>query len=85
MSNPFNEIRQNSVNNNSFGYVKSIYQAAKNSRDPMQYFQMMARQNPRLQPILNMMNQGQNPQQVFFDLCKQRGINPEEFLKMLNS
>lgn len=73
------------MNNNNYGYVKSLYQAAKNYNDPMKFFQMMAQNNPNLKPILNMLEKGQNPKQIFYDMCKQRGINPDEFLKMLNS
>lgn len=86
MSNPFNVLNpSNPINANSLGYIKSLYQAAKNSNNPMQYFQMMAQNNPQLQPILNMVKNGGNPQQIFYQMCQQRGINPEEFLKALNS
>lgn len=86
MSNPFNQLNPgNPMNSNSLGYIKNLYQAARNSSNPMQYFQMMAQNNPQLQPILNMVKSGGNPQQIFYNMCQQRGINPEEFLRALNS
>ena len=86
MANPFNAMNpSNPMNTNSLGYVKNLYQAVRNSNNPMQYFQMMAQNNPRLQPILNMLQNGGDPKQIFYNMCQQRGINPEEFLKALNS
>ena len=42
----------------------------------------MAIQNPKLRPVLNMMNQGMNPQQIFENVCRQQGIDPKEFMNM---
>ena len=47
----------------------------------MQMFQQIAMKNPNMQPVLNMLNNGANPQQLFYQMCKQRGINPDEFIK----
>ena len=86
MSNPFNTLNPaNPYNSNNMAGIRNIYQTMMNSRNPMQMFQQMARNNPNLQPIVNMLNGGANPQQIFNSLCQQRGINPQEFLKQLNS
>lgn len=37
--------------------------------------------NPVLQ-VIKMLN-GRNPQQVFYEMCKERGVNPEDILKHL--
>lgn len=60
--------------------MKELYNAMR-SGNSMQIFQKMAQNNPNMQPILNMLNSGANPQQLFYQMCKQRGINPEEFIK----
>ena len=77
MPNPFNQ--QNTYNN--MANLRSIYQALSSSNNPMQLFQKLAQNNPNLQPIMSMLQNGNSPQQIFYGLCKQRGINPEEFLK----
>lgn len=64
----------------SMNQMKELYNAMK-SGNPMQMFQRIAQNNPNMRPILNMINSGQNPQQVFYKMCQQRGINPEEFIK----
>jgi len=75
MSNPFNAL------NPSIAPIQNAYQMLVNSPNPMAMFRQMAANNPRLQPIVNMLNQGANPQQIFNSMCQQRGINPQEFLK----
>ena len=62
-----------------------MYQAFQNAKNPMALFQQMAMRNPQMQPILNMVRQGMNPNQLFEDLCRQRGINPQEFINMLKN
>lgn len=60
--------------------LREIYKAMQ-SGNPMQMFQNMAMQNPQMKPILNMLNGGANPKELFYQLCKQKGINPDEFIK----
>lgn len=84
MGNPFNILNPgNPYNSNNMAGMRNIYQSLMNARNPIQMFQQMARNNPQLQPIMNMLNQGANPQQIFMNMCQQRGINPNEFIKNL--
>lgn len=52
--------------------VKGLMQMA--SANPMA--------NPQVAQVMQMC-QGQNPQQVFYTMCKQRGIDPQAFLQEL--
>lgn len=84
MGNPFNTLNPNNpMNANNMAPIRGAYQMLKNSPNPMAMFRQMAINNPRLQPIVNMLNQGQSPQQIFNSLCRQRGINPQEFLRQI--
>lgn len=56
-----------------------------NASNPMQLFSQLAMQNPRLQPILNALNGGANPQQLFYSMCQQRGVDPQAFLKSITN
>ena len=76
MPNPFNQ--QQSQNE-----MQKMYQMFVNSKNPQQLFKNLAKQNPRFDAILDMLNKGTNPQQLFYSLCQQRGINPQEFLKSI--
>jgi hypothetical protein len=79
MPNPFNAL--NPMNADSMAGIRNAYQMLTQSRNPMQVFQQLAQQNPRLQPAMQMLRQGINPQQIFNTMCQQRGINPQEFLR----
>lgn len=84
--NPFNTLNPaNPMNSNRVGQMKSMYQAFQNTKNPMALFQQMAQSNPQLQPIMNMLRQGMNPNQLFNQVCQQRGINPQELINMLRS
>ena len=80
MANPFyTETKTESYINNS-SEIRNAYNVFKTSQNPMQTFMRMAQKNPSLQPIMQMLNRGVNPQKIFLDMCKERGINPQEFL-----
>ena len=82
-NNPFNVINPNNpMNANRIGQMKSIYQAFKNAKNPMALFQEMAMRNPQLQPVMNMLRQGMNPNQIFNQVCQQKGINPQDLINM---
>lgn len=84
--NPFNNINPaNPMNTNRIGQMKTMYQAFQNAKNPMALFQQMAMRNPQMQPILNMLKSGMNPNQILNNICQQRGINPAELMKMINS
>ena len=55
--------------------VKGLMQMANN---PM----ALAQQNPMFAQVMNMCK-GQNPEQMFYAMCQQQGINPESILNEL--
>ncbi len=78
MPNPFYESSFRQPN-----YIQDLYKAISQSKNPYQTFITLAGNNPQLQPIVNVIKSGGNPQAIFNDMCKQRGVNPEEFLKSI--
>lgn len=79
MGNPFNALNPNNpLRGYDFNQLRNMY---KNMGNPMQMLNQMAMQNPRMQPIVQALQGGANPQQLFNTLCQQRGINPREFVK----
>lgn len=71
----FNPLLQPNVNQ-----VKEMYNAMK-SNNPIQMIQKLAQTNPNMQQVLNALNNGANPQTLFYQMCQQKGINPDEFIK----
>jgi hypothetical protein len=56
----------------------------KGKGNPMQILQMMGGQNPQLNQIMNMVNsKGMTPKDLFNQVAKQQGINPEQIISML--
>lgn len=49
--------------------------------NPYKMLMEMAKSNPQMQPIIEQLQKGANPETLFRDLCKQKGINPDEFIK----
>lgn len=77
MPNPFN------VQVASSNYIKDIYKAVMQSNNPMQTFINIAGNNPQMRPIISALQNGSNPEQLFKNICQQRGINPQEFLNSI--
>lgn len=84
MPNPFNEMNpSNPMNASNMAAARNIYQTLMNASNPMAAFQQYAMRNPKLRPIMDAFKQGHTPQGVFNEMCKQRGIDPDEFIKKL--
>ncbi len=65
--------------------VKYIFNMLKNSNNPNALLNSMIQQNPQMAQAINLIrNNSGNYEQVFRDMCKQRGINADEFMKNLN-
>lgn len=82
MKNPFNALNP-TPNTTGMASIQNAYRMLMNSQNPIQILQSMAQQNPSLQPVVQILKQGGNPQQVFINLCQQRGIDPNQFIKQI--
>ena len=61
----------------------NIIQMLKNSHNPGQLFQQMAKSNPQVQSIMQMIQQtNQTPKQLFYQAAEQRGVDPNQILNM---
>lgn len=77
MPNPFN-----TTNSNPNMQLQNMYKMLTSSKNPIALFQQMAMQNPQLQPIADMLR-NRSPQDVFNYICRQKGIDPQQFLKSI--
>lgn len=71
--NPFN--MSNQINPE----LKQLY----NSKNPMEMIMKLSQSNPSLQPVVQALQSGANPQQLFYQLCSSRGVNPHDILNQL--
>jgi len=77
MPNPFN-----TQNVNPNFQLQNLYRLLTQSSNPMQMFQGLAMQNPQMKPVAEMLRNS-NPHDVFCYLCKQKGVDPEKFIKSI--
>ena len=81
MPNPFKTMSNTYANMPNMNNIRQTYQMLKSKGNPMMLMQNMAQNNPQLKPILQAINSGTSPQQIFNSMCQQKGIDPNEFIK----
>lgn len=64
--------------------VKRMMGMLQAVKDPQQALMAAAQQNPQLNAVMQMCN-GRNPQEVFYEECKKKGIDPEQVMSLLRS
>ena len=69
---------QKPANNN----VNNMMQMIKAAQDPSEALKMAANTNPALAGVLKSLN-GRDPKTVFFETCRQKGIDPNVILEQL--
>ena len=67
---------------NNLAHIKNMMNMLRSSSNPQALIQQVAKNNPQLNQVLQLCN-GRNPEQVFREMCKQRNIDADEFIKML--
>lgn len=61
-----------------------MVQLYKNSKNPMLTIQNMVEQNKELKTVMNFVNKnGGNAQQLFYELAREAGVNPQDVLNGL--
>lgn len=63
--------------------LRNMYRSISGSANPMQALQQMMGNNPMFAQINNLFRQGQTPEGIFRAMAKQRGIDPDQFIREL--
>lgn len=64
--------------------AKTIFNMLNGSSNPYQLFMNIAAKNPMIKNIMDMSNNtGKSYQDIFYELAKQKGINPDDILSQL--
>ena len=61
---------------------------AKTVQNPQAALQQMSANNPQMQEVMQLINQNggiNNAQNIFYNLCQQRGVDPNTILNQLRS
>ena len=93
MSTPPQAPFQNSPQTNSsngfqppanLGKIKSMMQMMQNGGNPQAMVQSMLMNDPRYGEIMKLVNaHGGDAKAAFYDLAKQKGVDPNEIIRML--
>lgn len=71
---------------NNFNQIKNMMNVVKNARNPQMMLQNMLQQNPQIRTVMQYVNKnGGDPKAAFYALAKEKGVNPEEIISMLNN
>lgn len=81
MANPFYDGPK--THNPTPNNLNDIYKILTSSKDPVQAFTNMAKNNPNMAPILDLMKSGYSPEQIFHVMCQKRGIDPNKFISQI--
>lgn len=61
--------------------IQNMINAIKAAKNPQAMIQNMAANNPQVQQLLQ--QSGGDPKAAFYNLARQKGVNPDDVLKML--
>lgn len=78
MPNPF---KQNAPGGN-LAPIKNMIAMLNSAQNPQAVLQMLAQKNPQMAQVMQLVG-GRNPQDVFYELCRQKGVNPDDILNQL--
>ena len=54
----------------------------KGANNPQAMFDQMMKQNPNINNVLeNVKKYGNNPKEIYYNLAREKGVDPDEFLK----
>lgn len=84
MANPLLQALSMASMNKGISSMSELYKLMT-CNNPMMLFNQIAKTNPQLNECLNMINRGMNPQDLFYQLCNKRGINPQEMMRNINT
>lgn len=86
MANPILQTLFNSRLTQAIGPVRQIMQAVQTAGNPALALQQMAGNNPQIQQALQLVQQsGGNAQAAFEKLAREKGMDPQQILSMLNN
>lgn len=69
---------------NNLDQIKQMMNYIRFSQNPRMALESMIQSNPQIQNVMNLVRQnGGDPKTAFYNLAKEKGIDPNEILKML--
>lgn len=82
MSNPLNNTPQQTQAIPNLAHFKQMLSMLNSQPNPNAMLQQMVQQNPQLANVLQLA-QTRNPQELFYQMCKEKGVDPNTILSQL--
>lgn len=77
-------LQQLAMANPMTGQIKQMMSMVQSAQNPQAMLNQMMQNNPQMQQAMKLINQhGGDAQKAFYSLAQERGIDPQEILKML--
>ena len=77
-------LQQLAMANPMMGQIKQMMSMVQSAQNPQAMLNQMMQNNPQMQQAMKLINQhGGDAQKAFYALAQERGIDPQEILKML--
>ena len=68
----------------AMGNIKQMVNMIRGAQNPQALLNQMITNNPNAKQVMDLINQaGGDPQKAFYQLAKQKGVNPDDILNML--
>lgn len=84
MNNPITQQLGRSQALNNVQQVRQMMNTIRNAGNPQAMLQGMLMNNPQYRQVMDVINQnGGDPRKAFYNMCSQKGVNPQEILDML--
>ena len=69
---------------NNINQIKQMMNLFKGANNPQQLLMNLAKQNPQIQNVMNLVqNSGKSPKDLFYQMAQQKGVNPDDILNAL--
>ena len=64
--------------------IKQMMNTVRMAQNPQLFLQNMINQNPQMQNVMRLVNSSnKSPKDLFYEMAKQQGVDPEQVLNML--
>ena len=83
MANPFKQgFQPTQQSGENLAPIKNMMQMINGAQNPQAALNMLMQKNPQMAQVMQLI-QGRNPQEVFYAMCKERGVDPNTILNQL--
>ena len=71
------------IGKQNLGQIKSMMNLVKTAGNPQAMINQLMQTNPQMRNVMNYVNQnGGDPKRAFSQLAQQKGVDPDEILKL---